>query len=106
MKANSTLNIIHTKPLTAQELLATTHIAHDDDNPITTMDDWENATLKVGKTIIGKTRGKQKAPTKIATTLRLDPAVIDYFKADGKGYQTRINEVLKAYIKNQEHSLP
>lgn len=44
------------------------------------------------------TRGKQKAPTKRPVTLRLDPKVIEYFKADGQGYQTRINDALLEYI--------
>ncbi len=30
-------------------------------------------------------------------TLRLDADVLDWFKSQGKGYQTRINAVLKAY---------
>ncbi|MDR3423938.1 MAG: BrnA antitoxin family protein [Alphaproteobacteria bacterium] len=36
-------------------------------------------------------------------TLRLDPDVIEWFKHDGKGYQTRINAVLKAFVESQEH---
>ena len=31
-------------------------------------------------------------------TLRLDKDVIEYFKDQGKGYQTRMNAVLKAYV--------
>lgn len=34
---------------------------------------------------------------KASVTLRLDREVLDWFKAQGKGYQTRINAVLKAY---------
>ena len=44
-----------------------------------------------------KPRGKQKAPTKQATTIRLSPIVLEKFKATGKGWQTRINEVLLEY---------
>ncbi|MCP4475235.1 MAG: 3-oxoacyl-ACP synthase [Gammaproteobacteria bacterium] len=32
-------------------------------------------------------------------TLRIDHAVLDWFKGQGKGYQTRINAILKAYWK-------
>lgn len=97
MKANTTLSTItHTKPLTAKALLALDHIAADDDNPITTDDDWTEAIIKSHGKVIGKTRGKQK--TKATITLRLDPKIIDYFKADGKGYQTRINQALLDYI--------
>ncbi|OOR98778.1 toxin-antitoxin system, antitoxin component [Haemophilus paracuniculus] len=43
-------------------------------------------------------RGKQKAPTKQAITIRLSPEIITAFKATGKGWQTRINEVLLQHI--------
>lgn len=100
MKANTTSNITHTKALTAEELLALEHIAHDDDNPITHVDDWAGATMKINGKIIGKTRGKQKTPTKVATTIRLDKEIIDYFKATGAGWQTRLNHVLREHISN------
>lgn len=32
---------------------------------------------------------------KKSVTLRLDPAIIDHFKKDGKGWQTRINAALR-----------
>jgi len=35
---------------------------------------------------------------KVALSLRLDPQVIDWFKEQGPGYQTRINAVLKSYV--------
>jgi len=38
--------------------------------------------------------------TKKLISLRLDNDVIDWFRAQGPGYQTRINAVLKAYIKH------
>lgn len=41
-------------------------------------------------------RGAQAAPTKKQVTLRLDPDVIDKFRATGPGWQARINDVLKA----------
>ncbi len=31
-------------------------------------------------------------------TLRLDPDVIEWFKAQGPGYQTRMNAVLRSYM--------
>ena len=34
-------------------------------------------------------------------TIRLDEDVVSYFKRAGEGYQTRINEVLKAYVLSQ-----
>lgn len=38
---------------------------------------------------------------KISTTIRLSPEVIAYFKADGKGWQTRIDAALREYIATQ-----
>ncbi len=35
-------------------------------------------------------------------TLRIDPDVIDFFKKQGKGYQTVINEVLRKYVEAQK----
>jgi len=40
-------------------------------------------------------RGKQKSATKQLVSLRLSPSVLEYFKATGPGWQTRIDEVLK-----------
>jgi uncharacterized protein (DUF4415 family) len=41
-----------------------------------------------------RTRGPQKAPTKARISLRLDRRVLDHFKAEGPGWQSRINEAL------------
>lgn len=48
-------------------------------------------------------RGLQKTPTKIPVTLRYSPEVIDYFKKTGKGWQTRVDEVLKEWVKKHPH---
>ena len=37
-------------------------------------------------------------------TMRVKRSVLDYFKAPGKGYQTRINRVLESYVKAQRES--
>lgn len=39
---------------------------------------------------------------KKAVSLRLDAEVLEFFRSDGKGYQTRINSVLKAYVKARQ----
>lgn len=44
------------------------------------------------------TRGPQKKPTKVPVSIRLDPEVVDYFRATGEGWQRRINEALVEYI--------
>ena len=50
-----------------------------------------------------KPRGANKAPTKTQVTLRLDKDVITAFKATGKGWQTRINDVLRREIAQNSH---
>ena len=37
-------------------------------------------------------------PEKIKVGIRLDSDVVEWFKSTGKGYQTRINAVLKSYM--------
>jgi uncharacterized protein (DUF4415 family) len=39
---------------------------------------------------------------KTSVTLRIDREIIEWFKSEGKGYQTRMNAVLKAYVKAQK----
>jgi len=39
-------------------------------------------------------RGAQKAATKVQLTLRLDRDAVERFKADGPGWQTRINDAV------------
>ncbi|KAA5602461.1 BrnA antitoxin family protein [Blastochloris sulfoviridis] len=38
---------------------------------------------------------------KVPISIRLDPDVLDFFKAAGPGYQKRINAVLRAYMRAQ-----
>ena len=39
---------------------------------------------------------------KEAISLRVDPDVLSFFKSYGKGYQTRMNAVLRAYMNAQD----
>jgi uncharacterized protein (DUF4415 family) len=36
-------------------------------------------------------------------TLRLDPDVLAWFRQSGRGYQTRINAVLRAFVEAQQN---
>jgi uncharacterized protein (DUF4415 family) len=65
--------------------------AVDPDNP-----PWAEEML--GPAVVRKGRGPQKAPTKVLTSIRLDPEVLAYFRSQGAGYQNRINQVLKAFV--------
>ncbi|MGB3918261.1 MAG: BrnA antitoxin family protein [Thiothrix litoralis] len=42
-------------------------------------------------------QGLQPLPAKASVSLRIDQDVLEWFKAQGAGYQTRINSVLKAF---------
>lgn len=42
-------------------------------------------------------RGLRPVPPKASIALRLDADVLSWFKAQGPGYQTRINAVLRAF---------
>ena len=46
----------------------------------------------------GRPAGTVKADAKVSTTLRVDPDVLAAFKASGKGWQTRLNEVLREAV--------
>jgi uncharacterized protein (DUF4415 family) len=42
-------------------------------------------------------RGLQPLPPKASISIRVDQDVLEWFKAQGPGYQTRINTVLRAF---------
>ena len=42
-------------------------------------------------------RGLQPVPRKAQLTLRIDSDVLEWFKQQGQGYQTKINALLRAY---------
>ena len=43
-------------------------------------------------------RGLKPPPSKQQITIRLDEDVLRWFRAQGEGYQTRINSLLRAYM--------
>jgi uncharacterized protein (DUF4415 family) len=62
--------------------------ADEDEGPLP--DGWEKTV------IIGLPPGKE------AVKLRIDRDVLDWFRRTGKGYQTRMNNVLRAFVKSRE----
>lgn len=66
---------------------------------------FSQAVYKVGG--VTKTaprrRGAQRSPTKVALSLRLPREVIDYFKSEGIGWQTRMGNALLKWIKSHPH---
>jgi uncharacterized protein (DUF4415 family) len=43
-------------------------------------------------------------PKKLPVNLRLDADILDWFKQTGKGYQTRINNVLRAFVESRRNT--
>jgi uncharacterized protein (DUF4415 family) len=58
--------------------------ANDTDGPPMTDDEWARSEIR--------------RPIKIPVGLKLDDDVLAWFKAEGRGYQTRINAILRRYI--------
>ena len=59
------------------------------DIPRTTPEMWAKGVVKKGFKI---------STPKRQLTLRLDEEVVEFFKEQGAGYQTRINSLLRAYV--------
>jgi uncharacterized protein (DUF4415 family) len=55
--------------------------------------DWENATIEMPQ-------------PKEVLNMRIDRDVLAYFRKMGRGYQTRINAVLRSYIAHREQPHP
>lgn len=69
-----------------------------DDAPELTDEDFDRGTWSIGGVPIPTPprRGRPVAEApKVHTRLRIDPDVLDYFRASGKGWQTRINAALR-----------
>ncbi|MCK5382016.1 MAG: BrnA antitoxin family protein [Candidatus Latescibacteria bacterium] len=47
-------------------------------------------------------RSSHKTPLKAPVSIRLNPEVADYFKSQGKGWQTQINTILREYARNHQ----
>ncbi len=62
--------------------------SEDEDNPPTDASDWANATIG-------------PPPLKRAVHANFDSDVVAFFKRGGRGYQTRMNAVLRRYMEAQ-----
>ncbi|KRV73650.1 MULTISPECIES: BrnA antitoxin family protein [Pseudomonas] len=49
-------------------------------------------------------RAQLHVPAKQTVTIRLDADVLEWFKAQGSGYQTRINQLLRRYMEAHRQS--
>ena len=77
-----------------------------DDAPEWPDEAWDRAQIAVGEKIVRPATGtltrRGRPPVgdepKQQVTLRLPRQVIDYFRATGGGWQTRISDVLEGYV--------
>lgn len=82
-----------------------------DDAPELTDDFFDKGVWRIGDRIVsrndaqaeaGKRRGRPAGSgTKISTTIRFDAEVLSAFKATGDGWQTRMNDALKEWLKSR-----
>jgi uncharacterized protein (DUF4415 family) len=61
-----------------------------DYSDIPTVTDWSKAVV-----------GRFYRPVKETVTIRLDADVLDWLKQGGKGYQTRVNSILRAVMEQK-----
>ncbi len=57
---------------------------------------------KLGKSFFSDAQVRMPKRKK-AVSLRIDSDVLDWFKREGKGYQTKINAVLRAYAEAHQN---
>jgi uncharacterized protein (DUF4415 family) len=57
--------------------------------------------LEMQRALIPHGRGPQKTPTKVSVTMRLSPDVVESLRASGRGWQTRVDAALRAWVKRQ-----
>jgi uncharacterized protein (DUF4415 family) len=67
----------------------------DDDAPAWTPEMFARAVVK---------RGLGSPRTKTLLSLRVDADVVEWFRAQGRGYQSRMNALLRAYMDANRHS--
>ena len=70
-----------------------------DDAPELTDEFFERADEYVGNKLVRRGRPRTDSP-KVALTVRYDAEVVEAFKATGKGWQTRMNDALRDWLKS------
>jgi len=74
-------------------------LINPDDAPELTDEWFQRADLYEGEKLLRRGRPKAEV-TKTPIKLRLDPDIIEAFKASGRGWQTRMNEALRDWLKS------
>ena len=77
---------------------STRRVSERDDAPDLSSDGWPE---KFAKASVRRGRPPLAKP-KVSTTIRLSQDVIDHFKAAGRGWQTRIDNALRDWIRTHD----
>jgi uncharacterized protein (DUF4415 family) len=72
-----------------------------EDGPYDPNDEAATEAAWASGTVTHGVRGKQKKPTKQLVAIRLSPDVVEHFKSQGQGWQTRIDQALLRVVEQQ-----
>ena len=94
-------------PTPAEETQINAGIAADPDNPEWTDSDFARALpareffspAVYAQLCAMRQRGPKDKPLKVPTTIRFDADVLAALKAGGKGWQTRVNEAMREWVR-------
>jgi len=75
----------------------------DAENPPTDAAGWKDAVVshslpELREKLAMRRRGPGHAPRKEPTTIRFDPEVLSALRATGRGWQKRVNDVMKEWV--------
>jgi uncharacterized protein (DUF4415 family) len=84
-KLKSKTNLVKIDALTTNEI---EQLADEEDQEMGNEWDWDSSEIVYPE-------------RKQSVHLRLDPEILNFFRGQGPGYQTRINQVLRSYVNRQ-----
>ena len=91
-------------PTDEEEAAIQRGVAQDPDNPELTAEDFarmrpaSETHPEFVEDWLRRKRGRQRAPTKVLVSLRLEREVVERLRATGRGWQTRANDMLRKAV--------
>ena len=110
MVTNMKPKVISKQPFSSKQIAAAlaaapANVADDPDSPRSKRGEWDNAVVSHSlddlrtKLAARRPRGPNKLPTKEQVAVRYSPDVLAAFRASGRGWQTRMDEALRDWLK-------